>query len=48
MTSAGDSGTPLAGKLGIAAGLRAAALDAPGNYRSGVAPRRERVVSVAR
>jgi hypothetical protein len=43
MTSAGDSGTPLARKLGIAA-----ALDAPGNYRSGVAPRRERVVSVAR
>ena len=33
MTSAGYSGTPLAKKLGIAAGLRVAAIDPPGDYR---------------
>ena len=38
MTGAGYSATPLAKKLGIAAGMRVAAIDAPGNYRTLVGP----------
>jgi hypothetical protein len=38
MTSAGYSGTPLAKKLGIAAGLRVATIDPPGDYRALVSP----------
>ena len=38
MTSAGYSGTPLAKKLGIAAGLRVAAIDPPGDYRALLSP----------
>ncbi|MCE9659160.1 MAG: DUF3052 domain-containing protein [Burkholderiales bacterium] len=38
MTSAGYSGTPLAKKLGIAAGLRVAALAPPGHYRTLASP----------
>ena len=38
MTKAGYSGTPLAKKLGIAAGIRVAAIDSPGDYRSLLAP----------
>ena len=37
-TSAGYSGTPLARKLGIAAGSRVAALEAPAGYRDWLAP----------
>jgi hypothetical protein len=38
MTTAGYSGTPLAKKLGIAAGQRVCAIDAPGDYQALVAP----------
>jgi hypothetical protein len=38
MVNAGYSGTPLANKLGIAPGLRVAAIDPPGDYRALVAP----------
>ena len=38
MTGAGYSGTPLAKKLGIAAGLRVAAIDPPEDYRALLSP----------
>jgi len=37
-TNAGYSGTPLAKKLGLAPGMRVAAIDAPEDYRSLAAP----------
>ena len=47
-TAAGYSGTPLAKKLGIASGLRVAALGAPSDYRELVAPWPEGATLVAR
>lgn len=38
MATAGYSGTPLAGKLGIKAGMRIAAVGAPREYRAWLAP----------
>ena len=48
MTSAGYSGTPLAKKLGIAAGLRVAAIDPPEDYRTLATPWPGGAVLVAR
>jgi hypothetical protein len=44
-TNAGYSGTPLAKKLGLAAGMRITAIDAPGDHRSLAAPWPEAVGS---
>jgi hypothetical protein len=47
-TTAGYSGTPLARKLGIAAGGRVVALDAPGEYLDWLAPLPEGVAFAAK
>lgn len=44
MTPAGYSGTPLAKKLGIAAGMRVCLVDAPSSYAATLAPLPEGVV----
>jgi len=48
MTGAGYSASPLAKKLGIAACMRVAAIDAPGNYRTLVGPWPEGTVLASR